>query len=130
MELIGLLFALPVLLIFGFFYWLFINKILNKFLYAKTVILIVSYFILSFALLELSAVSLIDILQFTEKNKNLFFSIHLILFFIVVPSFLNIIIIKFSTLNKWYFIGLLSMFFGFLVLLFHIHISEILFGID
>ena len=130
MELIGLLFALPVLFVLGVSYWYVVRKIPRHISRTKTTIIALSSLVVSLVFLEFMATSFIGISWLHEQYYTSYFVMHSVLFVLLVPSTLNLIMLNSDSLNRFYFIGLFSMLFGFLALLFHVHLSEMLFGIE
>ena len=129
MELFGILFSIPISFIISFIYFKIISYIINERIFFSKWILLSSKLIILLFVIELLLIIFLGVSTLQNMSNGLYYVIHLGLFFLLLPSFINIIIIKISFLNKWYIAVPVSVIFSIIIIFYQIFVSERLFDI-
>ena len=130
MELFGIILSIPVVFIFSILYSAILNKILIKWNFLSEYVVWVSLIVISLFMIELILLTFFGASKLQHLSKNIYYTIHLVLFFLSLPSFINILKIKMDYLDKWYYIGILAVIFAVFIIFIQISVSEILFRIE
>jgi len=129
MELFAILLVIPISFIISLIYFKIISYIIAKWSFFSKWILLSSKFIILLCVVEFSLIIFLGVSTLQNMSNGLYYVIHLGLFFLLLPSFINIIIIKISFLNKWYIAVPVSVIFSIIIIFYQIFVSERLFGI-
>jgi len=132
MELFAIMLSFPMSFLCSTVYAVIINRITTRWSIFSTPLLWISFLILILLLFEVIAVILIGALDLREAIGRPYFPIHLFLFFLALPSAVNIMKLQriAPLFTKWYVIGSVSAFLGLGIVLLQYAVSEALYGID
>lgn len=128
----GIIFSVPMSFACGAIYSNIVGKIILKWNNLTQLLRALSGIILALSVLEVIGVSTVGALKLREVIGIAYYPIHSILFFLTLPSLVNILKIQRRTpfLSKWYFIGFACAIIGLGIVLLQYDVSEALFGVN
>jgi hypothetical protein len=131
MEMYGIIFSVPMAFICGIIYAVIIGKVIAKWNELMTPLLWISGVLFALLLLEIISVIVIGTLKLRAIIGPEYYPIHSLLFFLTLPSLVNIMKIQKSIplLSKWYFIGTACAIIGLVIVILQYGVSEALYGI-
>jgi hypothetical protein len=132
MELFAIMLSFPMSFLCSTIYAVIINRITKRWTILFTPLFWISFLILILLLVEVTAVIFIGALGLREAIGPPYFPIHLFLFFLALPSAVNIMKLQriAPLFAKWYAIGSVCAFLGLGIVLLQYAVSEALYGID
>jgi hypothetical protein len=132
MELFGILLSAPFLLVASVVYAILVGKANSRWPFWGDCVLWISFAIIVLFLIEVIAVASAGTIAVRETIGPMFYPVHTILFFVIVPCIVNVMRIqqRFTIITKLYVIGPLCGFLGFFIVLFQYAVFEALFGVD
>jgi hypothetical protein len=132
MEMYGIIFSVPMAFACGAIYSIVIGKIILKWNTLTQPLRVLSVVILALLVLEFIGVSTVGTLKLREIIGAAYYPIHSILFFLTLPSLVNIMKIQRRTpfLSKWYVIGFACAVIGLGIVLLQYGVSEALYGVN
>ncbi len=129
MELFSLILLLPFTFALSVLYRLFLKKLINPSLFARKISIILSVAILLLFFVEILLVYFVGFPTLKKINPKLFYIIHLVNIFMIVPGILYLYNVLLKQ-KHWFFFGIMGSIISFIVLLYHIYIFEQLFGMQ
>ncbi|MGA9511085.1 MAG: hypothetical protein WBV55_20860 [Candidatus Sulfotelmatobacter sp.] len=131
MELFGIALSIPVAFVASMLYCFFLDRVVLKFERPRRWLRFASYFVLGFFAAELVMLLTLGAVRSRAILGPGFYVVHLILFFISVPSLANLLVLKQRRgfVASWYIAAALCTTLAFFLVLLQYSVSEALYGI-
>jgi hypothetical protein len=132
MELFGIAFSVPVALVTSAAYSFFLGKFARPRVRLSKTLMFLSIAVLSAWVIEFIAVISFGGAGLNEWFGPLFYRVHLVLFFLAVPSLAAVVMLQTvrPALAKWYIAAVICTVFALIAVLLQYAVSEAIFGID
>ena len=132
MELFGIAASIPVAFVLIALYRAVLLKVVARFRWISTLLRPASYFVLGLFAAELVLLVTFGAIQSRALIGPVFFTGHVIVFFLGTPALANVILLREPTqpAPQWYVVSSLCTVLAFILVLLGFHVSEQLFGID
>lgn len=131
MELFGIALSIPVAFVASMLYCLFLDRVVLKFERPRRWLRFTSFFVLAFFAAELVMLLTFGAVRSRAILGPGFYVVHLILFFISVPSLANLLVLRQRRgfVASWYIAAALCTMLAFFLVLLQYSVSEALYGI-
>jgi hypothetical protein len=133
MELFGLALSPAVALVASMLYCFFLDRVVVRFERPRRWLLFTSYVVLSFFAVELVMLEGLGAVRSSAiLGRSFFYFVHLTLFFLVVPSLANFLLLnqRRRLAVGWYAAAFLCAVFAFFLALIQYSVSQSLYGIE
>jgi hypothetical protein len=132
MELFGIALSVPVAFVASMLYCFLLDRVVLKLEGPRRWLLFTSYFVLVVFGAELVMLLTLGAVRSGAILGRIFYVVHLILFFLGVPSLANVLLLRQRRrfVDRWYVAGVLCTVFAFFLVLLQYSVSESLYGIE